>query len=302
MQDIAKSHGGECLSPAYIASDVKLKFKCKEGHIWDAVPDNIIQNHWCPKCNKPEKLDIQQMKELAILSEGECLSEVYTNNSTKLLWRCNKKHEWYATPAKIKSGQWCPLCLGKYPTVTNMKDLAKSRGGLCLSEEYVNSQTKLKWQCSKKHIWTATPAHIKFGQWCPECNKPKKLTLDEIKNLAIKKDGICLSNNYVNNHTKMKFRCTEGHEWLATAADINQGNWCRKCSYKIIADKKRKVNLDEVRKTIAPRGFECLSDKINSVDDVLKFRCKFGHEWKTKYYHVKVGHGCPICSRVKKKY
>jgi hypothetical protein len=110
MQDIARSHGGECLAQSYIASDIKLRFKCNKGHIWEAIPDNIIQNHWCPKCNKPEKLNIELFKEIAKSRGGVCLSKTYINNITKLRFRCAKGHEWEAAPAKIKLKRWCPKC------------------------------------------------------------------------------------------------------------------------------------------------------------------------------------------------
>lgn len=49
-KDIAISHGGECLSNLYINSGTKLKFRCREYHIFEAIPDNIFQGHWCKIC------------------------------------------------------------------------------------------------------------------------------------------------------------------------------------------------------------------------------------------------------------
>jgi hypothetical protein len=51
-----------------------------------------------------------------------------------------------------------------------MNKTAEIRGGLCLSEQYINSKTKLKWQCSKGHVWEALPTNVKNkGSWCPIC-------------------------------------------------------------------------------------------------------------------------------------
>ncbi|MBD3163575.1 hypothetical protein GF323_00045 [Candidatus Woesearchaeota archaeon] len=94
-----------------------------------------------------------------------------------------------------------------------MQEIAKQRGGQCLSKQYVNSKTKLKWQCTKGHIWKATPAKIKQGQWCPICNKPKKLTLSIFQKIAKEKGEKCLSTEYKNNITKLLFQCKEGHRW-----------------------------------------------------------------------------------------
>jgi hypothetical protein len=47
---------------------------------------------------------------------------------------------------------------------------ANKKGGKCLSTVYVNSQTKLKWQCAKGHIWEAKPNTIQQGHWCKICH------------------------------------------------------------------------------------------------------------------------------------
>lgn len=51
-----------------------------------------------------------------------------------------------------------------------IKKLALKRGGICLSKEYVNAHHKLKFECSKGHIWFATPNSIwRRGTWCNMC-------------------------------------------------------------------------------------------------------------------------------------
>lgn len=55
-------------------------------------------------------------------------------------------------------------------TIEDMQDLAKKYGGRCLSETYINSTTKLKWECKNGHVWESTTRgmrRIKF--WCPKC-------------------------------------------------------------------------------------------------------------------------------------
>ena len=57
-------------------------------------------------------------------------------------------------------------------TIEEMQALAAKKGGKCLSTQYINAMTKLKWQCAEGHIWEARPNNIKNGgTWCPECNK-----------------------------------------------------------------------------------------------------------------------------------
>ena len=44
-------------------------------------------------------------------------------------------------------------------------------GGKCLSNEYIDSNAKLEWECADGHRWWQTPHAIKVsGHWCPHCN------------------------------------------------------------------------------------------------------------------------------------
>ena len=53
MQIIARARGGVCLSTTYINSQTKLRWKCHEGHEWEARPDNVKnKNSWCAICSK----------------------------------------------------------------------------------------------------------------------------------------------------------------------------------------------------------------------------------------------------------
>ena len=58
--------------------------------------------------------------------------------------------------------------------IQKYKELAKIRGGKCLSDVYVNYYTKLTWCCSEKHIWDAVGYSIEKGHWCPDCAGNRK--------------------------------------------------------------------------------------------------------------------------------
>ena len=125
---------------------------------------------------------LEDIKRIAKLRGGECLSTSYETNSTHLLFRCKEKHEFSVTPQKIKYGRWCRKCATvrnsnkKRGTIEQMQELAKSRGGKCLSIMYVSSQTKIGWECKDGHTWDAIPSSITKGSWCGICaHKKNKL-------------------------------------------------------------------------------------------------------------------------------
>lgn len=126
-----------------------------------------------------------ELKELAINKGGKLLSNHYHNNKIKLTWLCHHGHEWDVRPNDIKSGQWCSVCNGCHPlSIEEMFQIAKDRGGKCLSTTYINSKEHLEWECSKGHRWFASPSGIKDGNWCEKCRKNKQL---QKGNLQLKK-------------------------------------------------------------------------------------------------------------------
>jgi hypothetical protein len=58
--------------------------------------------------------------------------------------------------------------------IRGLQTLAIDRGGRLLSTDYVNSETKMLWQCKEGHEWMATAEVIKRdGYWCPMCARGK---------------------------------------------------------------------------------------------------------------------------------
>lgn len=46
----AESHGGAFLSDSYAGSEVKHRWRCDEGHEWEALPLRVLKGVWCPSC------------------------------------------------------------------------------------------------------------------------------------------------------------------------------------------------------------------------------------------------------------
>lgn len=232
MRILAKDKKGACLSTEYKNTKSKLEWICSKGHIWKMTPDNVKQGKWCPICAKENrKLTIEEMKALAKDKKGYCLSQVYINNNTKMLWECEKGHIWEARPREIKRGIWCPTCGSNKLTIEDMHKLAKSNNGRCLSKVYIRSNMSLTWQCDKGHIWEARPSNIKAGTWCPACAGTIKKTIQDMHRFAHSKHGECLSRVYINTDTKLRWKCKNQHIWEATPYLVTKkGSWCPYCA------------------------------------------------------------------------
>jgi hypothetical protein len=314
MKKIAENRGGICLSDVYISANTKLRWQCKEGHIWKATPGNIKSGQWCPKCGIKKRADkrrltIEEMQKTAEEREGKCLSEKYLNNNTKLEWQCKEGHIWETRPSDIRQGKWCPICGAKRTaeavaklrlTIEEMQELAKSRGGICLSTEYINNNTNLKWKCKEGHTWEATPSNIKRSTWCPVCGAKKaaysrRLGIEEMREIAKTKDGKCLSDIYINDRAKLKWQCKEGHIWQACADKVKQGRWCPYCAHRV------RLSIEEMHKIAEQRGGKCISENYVNNNTKLKWQCREGHEWEAAPHNIKSGTWCPICARHRKR-
>ena len=100
---------------------------------------------------------------------------------------------------------------------------------MCLSKTYVSTYTKFRWRCAEGHEWKAKPIGVKAGNWCPACVGRPQLTIEDMQVRAKERGGVCLSTVYVNARTKLRWRCTEGHEWQAVPHSIKSGRWCQAC-------------------------------------------------------------------------
>ena len=178
-----------------------------------------------------------------------------------------------------------------------MKRLARHREGRCLSTEYINNHTKLRWRCKFGHEWEAIPnsvaPHDGFrGSWCPTCagKLPKEEMLRACQELARNRGGALLSKRYADARTHLRWRCSEGHEWLSIPDSVKRGSWCPVCGGTY------PLTLAMVRAYVRDLGGKCISRAyINNVTSLL-WRCAEGHEWQARPGHVLEGHWCPICS------
>ena len=127
---------------------------------------------------------------------------------------------------------------------------------------------------------------------------PKRLTIEEMQKLAESRGGRCLSTIYVNNRTKLKWQCKEGHIWEATADNIKAGKWCRICGIKRAANKKRLTINDMQNEALEKRG-RCISEKYTDAHTKLEFECEFGHRFWMSPNTVNMGHWCRQCSIAK---
>ena len=107
----------------------KYLFNCKCGHEFEGRPDFITRlDVWCPYCSNPPKLlcnnnDCSQCFEKSFASHDKAKfwsdknelkpREIFKSSANKFYLNCEYGHEIYMTPANIKTGFWCSICMNK---------------------------------------------------------------------------------------------------------------------------------------------------------------------------------------------
>lgn len=359
IRKIAQNRGWKFLSPEFTGGYKKYKFQCDKGHEFYILADNVIRGVGCRTCSGKQLLTIDIFKKIASDKGGECLSEKYGGQNVKLEFRCKNGHKFKTVPNIIKNeGTWCKKCAGlETGTIEEMRELAKSKGGECLSEEYINSGTKLKWKCKDNHTWEANPRDVKHKSWCPYCTwytgeRKCKYILERLLNTEFHKtrrilrsglelDGYSKEYNlafeyngeqhYVTNHF---FNHSQEKLQQIRRNDKRKSDECESRNIGLIIIphfeaatdfqlikflkeelKGRKIDyndleqnilmndfylnnsvLIELKTLIESKGGKLLSNEYLNSQTKLKVICENGHIWETNYTQIKLGSWCPTCS------
>lgn len=165
-----------------------LRYRCPKGHVIRTRPNSPACRN-CPSCvlemssrtsnDGNCKLTLCQVSALAYSRGGSLLSTTYVNARTPLTWRCAHGHVWNASVSNVRSGgSWCPECARKRQklSISQMHEMARERGGRCLSHDYISEHVKLKWKCAKGHVFQLAPNNIRRNPngkrkstWCKIC-------------------------------------------------------------------------------------------------------------------------------------
>ena len=294
---LAKKNGGKCLSKSYKNVKEKLKWECAEGHRWLGRLDHIKGGGgWCQKCffARRRSGSFKKVQLIAKKQGGKCLSKEkdYSSRDAKLRFQCKDGHKWFGNVSKIICGIWCPKCAGFYKTIEDMHSLAKKHGGKCLSKKYINSYTKLKWECAVGHRWSALPTKT----WCPKCaHKSRTDTIENMQAIAKKRGGKCISKKYEYVKKHLEWECAEGHRWKAVPSTVKNGSWCSICAFKKFA-----IGIEKMQLYAKKHSGVCLSKEYKDNNTYLEWKCSEGHRWKARprqlIYEDK---WCPECNKIK---
>lgn len=175
-------------------------------------------------------------------------------------------------------------------TFNEVKKYIESFGYKVLSTDYKNNKTKLEIMCPEGHVFSMKFNAFKGGTRCPICCGNQKLTYEYVKEYIENEGYKILSNEYVNNRSKLEIMCPHGHVFLVKFNNFKNGSRCPVCYGHI------KHSYDEVKNIFESNGYKLLSDEYVNKDEKLEIMCPDGHIYFTSLNVFKRGFRCPQCS------
>jgi hypothetical protein len=238
-----------------------------------------------------------------------CLDTTWLGAVHRYRFRCPSGHEWVRRAGDQMANPSCPACVRassalarrKLDNLHKLRELARTRGGVCLSKDYTGVADRVAFRCVAGHEWETQAYTALNGSWCKLCDHDAKRWqnllpdgLDRLRRVARDKGGECLSDEYLGSRARYRFRCAEGHEWEKAATRFVTGSWCGACR-----EGARRWQVESSAHDIArARGGRCLSGSFINTKAKLRWLCHRGHEWIAPLGRIRDGHWCPDCANM----
>jgi len=318
-------------------SNRKVWWKCKNGHSWQSVISSRYYGSKCPYCMNRKVYkgfnDLQTLNPILSLEwdyeENGIIkpSDVLAGSNQKVGWKCKNGHKWIATIESRNSRKYgCPYCAGKR-VITGINDLKTMNKNLIkewdsikngkLKPDQVSYQShkKVWWKCKYNHSWKAEVASRYNGNGCPICNNKTivkgvndlytinpELAIEWAKN---RNGDLTPRDVSAGSNKRVWWKCSEGHEWVASVNDRNRGKGCPTCANRRVVKGYNDLKTTNPKlakewnfkknKGLRPTQVVCCSNKK------VWWKCSNGHEWKTSVNDRNRGSGCPYCYREEQK-
>lgn len=190
-------------------------------------------------------------------------------------------------PRKKTPEEYCNLC--------------KERGLDLPIEDYVNNKTKIRFKCSKGHIYFQRPDHHLNNHGCKLCatiklsNKRRKTAKEYIQ--ECKEKGLDLPiEPYVNSRTKIKHKCKKcNNVYSQKPSNHLSDHGCPKCATDNLANIRRK-SQERYIKECKDKGYDLPIEEYVNAYTKINHKCSKGHVYEqtpNDHLHNK---GCPVCN------
>ena len=182
-------------------------------------------------------------------------------------------------------------------TFKEVKKYFEDRNCELFETEYINCKAKMRYKCKcgneKSKI---TFDNFKRGHRCSECSGNKKLTFKKVKKYFKDHDCELFETEYINNRTKMRYRCKCGNEKCKiTFNKFKNGQRCPECHGGI------RLTFDYVYNYFENNDCKLLETEYINNNTPMKYECDYGNdECKITFNSFKDGSRCMECAEKRK--
>lgn len=187
----------------YVNAKTKIEFRCtKHNYSFFQKSNNHLYSKFpCKYCMEEYKRELYadtltDFKSKVLEKYGDLFSfelSKYVNQNTDIILVC-KKHKTGVvnTPYQILKGHGCKLCSKDKEQIERSKNTLKKiheyvskLNGKCISENYVNNESNLEFECENGHRFFESWSDVKNSlRWCPHCS-PNKLIGETLARLML---------------------------------------------------------------------------------------------------------------------
>ncbi len=145
---------------------------------------------------------------------------------------------------------------------------------------------------NNNHLWQITVSNfIQRFEADTEKQEEHIRFLLELKEIAMAKEGECLSNNFLNRDLSFKWRCKKGHVFFMGAELVKSGQWCLRCEEY----EKKCEKIRQIKSLVKEKEGYCLSEMFTNYNTKLTWKCKQDHVWKMSISDFENGKWCEKC-------
>jgi len=298
----------------YAGSDKKLPWKCSLGHRYSAIVGNRTRvKSGCPYCSGKQALPgfndlLTVAPEIAKQAYGWDPTQITAGSGKKLDWICTDGHIWNAqVSSRRRAG--CPYCagqkliVGRNDLLTLNPTVAKELQHYKPNAIFAHSNIKYEWQCELGHLWKAAAADRMSGQGCPICaGKIIQIGFNDLQSqspeIARELIGFNPTKTTISSGKKLKWRCSQGHIWIASVASRTRGSGCPYCSNQTVL-----AGFNDLLTTNSEIGSQAHgwdpTKVIAGSNKKREWKCDFDHIYSTAPSSRIRGDNCPFCSNHK---
>lgn len=181
-----------------------------------------------------------------------------------------------------------------------VKNYVESQGYTLISNNYINSKSKLEMICPEGHEYLSTFHNFKSNDArCKTCanitlSKNRRFSFNYVKKFFSNEGYTLLDGGYINGRKHLRVSCTKGHIYNVSFNNFKMGKRCWECEI-LRRSKRYRHSIVHVRSELSQAGYVLLSEKYVNARKKIEIKCPVGHVYYGTFGHFHSGKRCPQC-------